>query len=159
MKPPAPSTPSAPSTQPLRPSSDDVGDRRRVLVVDDDELLAESIGGWLSRFHDVTVCFSITDAREKLEASGDWDVVLCDLHLREASGVEWLEEVSRVWPALAPRFVFMTGSDVDDVDDATPSVAALPNARLAKPFDLRRLLEVIAGMEPVSGRRSERRRA
>lgn len=117
------------------------GRQRRVLVVDDDVMLAETLSGFLSRFHQVEVCWTAADAMERLSSAESWDVILCDLNLPDSTGIDLWQEASRRRPELAGHFVFMSGSGVDDPGCG---LADVPNPRLGKPVDIRRLLDVIA---------------
>lgn len=117
------------------------GERKRVLVVDDDEMLAQTLAGFLSRFHQVKACSTGEEALSHFSAGEDWDVILCDFHMPDWSGIDLWQEASRKRPELAKRFVFMTGNDVDD---PACGLQDIPNSRLTKPIDIKRLLEMIA---------------
>jgi two-component system NtrC family sensor kinase len=113
----------------------------RILVVDDERLLGESLRRALSNEFDVR---TTTDASEALRwlTSGDWyDVVLCDVMMPTMTGVELRDRVHAARPDLAARIVFMTGgilwSHVRELLDA------VPNTVIAKPFDLGALRELI----------------
>ena len=113
----------------------------RILVVDDERLLGESIRRGLSNEFEVR---TTTDAGEALGwlTSGDWyDVILCDVMMPTMTGVELRHRVHAVRPDLAARIVFMTGgilwAHVRELLDA------VPNTVIAKPFDLGALRELI----------------
>ena len=114
--------------------------RASILVVDDDKAVGIALRRVL-RDHDVSV---VTEARSGLEllASGKrFDVILSDLMMPEMSGMEFYDELTRRFPAAADRVVFISGGTF------TPSAKAfldrVPNPRLEKPFDPRRLREII----------------
>jgi len=66
-------------------------ERPRVLVVDDEEDLAEAYGTWLEADYDVTV---VTDGETALEAiAEDFDVVLLDRRMPGLSGDEVLDAI------------------------------------------------------------------
>lgn len=113
----------------------------RVLIVDDELLLAESLRRILADEFEVSVTSAPTMALAWL-TSGDWyDVVLCDVMMPGMNGVELRAAAERVVPELAARFVFMTGGillpEVQALLDKTPSMV------LAKPFDYGALRELI----------------
>jgi DNA-binding response OmpR family regulator len=89
-----PNTPSAPDT-PVR-----------VLVVEDDEPLADLYADWLQRDHDVEVVHGGEAALERL-AEGGIDVVLLDRHMPDVSGDEVLVTL-RDW-GLDARVAMVTG--------------------------------------------------
>jgi PAS domain S-box-containing protein len=83
--------------------------RRRVLVVDDESLVARSLARILGRDHDVEALTSPTAAVGRIAGGERWDVVLCDLLMPELTGMDLAERVAKDAPDLLPRLVFMTG--------------------------------------------------
>jgi signal transduction histidine kinase len=82
---------------------------RRVLIVDDDDLVREALARTLNGDADVEV---VADGRiviERLAAGQRWDVILCDLMMPGLSGMEMYAEALRRAPDAAGQFVFMTG--------------------------------------------------
>lgn len=125
----------------VAPSSPPSGASRRVLVVDDEERLAETIRMALSPPHDVDVCTRGRDALERLRAGGDYDVVLCDLMMPDLSGPDLFEQVKAIRPELAERFVFLTGGAF--TRRTRDFLHGVPNPRLEKPFDLGTLEQIV----------------
>jgi two-component system, NtrC family, sensor kinase len=80
---------------------------RRILVVDDDVellgLLAELI---VSEGQVADTAASGRAALEKI-ATGEYDLILCDIRMPELDGLEVYEELERRWPHLLNRFVFI----------------------------------------------------
>lgn len=117
--------------------------RGRILVIDDDELVARSIQRMLWHEHEVTLELSARGALDRFRAGERFDVVLCDVIMPEVSGPEFHAELLRTAPEQARRVVFMTGGAF------TPDVAGyLEKAgtrRLEKPFDADELGELVAG--------------
>jgi DNA-binding NtrC family response regulator len=83
--------------------------RRHVLVVDDEADIGAMLELFLADRFRVTVTTRAEDALDHLRKGGPFDVVLCDLLMPEKSGIDLYEEVHRADPALAARFIFMTG--------------------------------------------------
>jgi DNA-binding NtrC family response regulator len=104
-----------------------------VLVVDDDRsirLLCRinlELDGW-----EVREAASIADARDGL-AAGDIRVVLLDVHLRDGSGIEFLEEIRRDHPEA--RVALLTGTV-----GAPTLEGVVPDAVIPKPFTLDQLV-------------------
>lgn len=70
----------------------------RLLVVDDDKVFREELSELLrDDGHSVTVASSVAKALEALEGA-EFDVVLTDLKMPRASGMELLREVRSRWP-------------------------------------------------------------
>jgi len=79
----------------------------RVLVVDDEELVATALRRLL-RGQQVTVSLSGADATE-LFCRGDFDLMFCDLMMPGASGLDVWHAVRERSPGLEERIVFMSG--------------------------------------------------
>jgi len=88
----------------------------RILVIDDDQLIARSINRMLATWI-VTVETDPRAAIERIRAGECFDVVLCDLHMPELSGREVLAAIRAHFAgrADAPRLAAMSG-DEDDLD-------------------------------------------
>lgn len=113
----------------------------RVLVIDDEMLVAESLRRVLADESEVIVATQAAAALARL-SSGEWyDVILCDIMMPGMHGVALLEHVKRDQPELAARFIFITGGIV------LPHIQALlqdvSNLVLAKPLDLPALRELV----------------
>ena len=104
----------------------------RVLVVDDDEFLAKTIvDGLVRRNMSAELAVTATVARNRLDR-GDIDVVLLDVHLAGADGIELCAELLRQWPTL--DVLVMSGSG--SIDRAVAAVRAGAVDFLTKPFSL-----------------------
>jgi PAS domain S-box-containing protein len=85
------------------------GRRGRILVVDDEEVVARTALRVLSKEHEVVV---IADAKEALArcAGGEqFDLILCDLMMPDMTGMDLHRELSSVAPEQANRMIFLTG--------------------------------------------------
>ncbi len=116
--------------------------RLRVLVIDDEISIGRTIDSIFEDQHEVVVTTSARDALAQLELGLSFDVILCDVVMPGASGVDFYEQLRMVRPELCERVIFMTGATLGS--DQGRSLAALPNAVLEKPFDLDRLEEMLA---------------
>lgn len=113
----------------------------RVLVVDDEERLAETIRMVLSPPHDVDVCFRGRDVLDRIRQGREYDVVLCDLMMPDLSGPELFEQVKAIDPKLAERFVFLTGGAF--TPRTREFLHEVGNPRLEKPFELEALERIV----------------
>jgi DNA-binding NtrC family response regulator len=103
----------------------------RVLVVDDEEIVRESLGGWLEK--DGYLVASAPDGRsavERMKGEG-WNVVLVDLKMPGMDGLQVLEEARKLQPDAA--VIMMTAYATVDTAVAAMKLGAFDY--LIKPFD------------------------
>ena len=127
---------------------------RRLLVVDDDVLVARTLVRLLGD-HKVEVSTSGHDALNRLLGKdGQFDLVLCDLMMPDMTGMDLFEEVQRRAPALAERFVFISGGGVTE---RSRRFIETHGARvLIKPIDGRELTEILARCSPIESSPAQR---
>lgn len=125
----------APAAGPSGPSK-----RARLLVIDDEPIVADMLMRTLSEEHDVTVATNADDAL-KLLLSREFDVVFCDLLMPEVSGMALYAELRERRPGLEDRLVFMTGGAF--TPKAAEFLSNVPNQTLKKPFDLDEIARVV----------------
>lgn len=118
-----------------------IAPRPRILIVDDEPTLTTALRRALVRDVEVVVRTSGREAVALLEADPRFDVVLCDIMMPDMTGIEVYEAVKERAPALAAKFVFMTGGTFAAA--TREFLDNVPNTRLEKPFDLRALRELI----------------
>lgn len=131
----------------------------RILIVDDEEGLRDSIQFALASRHDA---LALGDGAEALEwirgraRQGEaYDVILCDLMMPGMNGMELFERLRQELPAAAERMVFMSGGAVGAASQEF--LAALPPGRvISKPFTLK---ELRAAVEERVERLSPRERS
>ncbi len=126
-------------SQPSEPPAKALRARRRILVVDDEPLVARTLALLLSG-HDVTVCTTIAEAFD-ICAREDVDVILCDLMMPNGGGMELHERLGREMAGVREKMVFMTGGTFTDA--TTSFLKNVPNPRLMKPFAIEELLAVV----------------
>jgi two-component system NtrC family sensor kinase len=123
---------------------------RRALVVDDEPGMVDLLTallkdtGW-----QVEVASTGRSALERVRATR-FDIVLSDFRMPDGSGEEFYRAVVREQPALAKRFVFMTG------DTANPSAWQFLEAEklpaLEKPFTAESLFRVLERLAILTSR-------
>jgi signal transduction histidine kinase/CheY-like chemotaxis protein len=115
--------------------------KRRLLVVDDDVLVARTLARQLSGHH-VEVVSSGQAALERLTTSGHgFDLVFCDLMMPDMTGMDVYEAVEATLPDLAERFVFVSGGGV--TERSRRFLERHAERVLPKPIDSRQLCEVL----------------
>ena len=114
----------------------------RVLIVDDELLVAESLRRVLADEFEVTATTEPAVALARLTSGDEWyDVILCDVMMPGIDGVELHARVSRVAPDIAARFIFVTGGIL--LPHVQTRLEGISNLVLAKPFDFAGLRELI----------------
>ncbi len=113
-----------------------------VLLLEDDAALNEAITSFLreSGIEVVAVRNGVEGVHQVLKH--DFEVILCDLMMPTLPGDMFFRAVGRMRPHLCERFIFMTGHGANQ--NVQKLVASTHNAVLAKPFDFKELLELIA---------------
>ncbi len=130
------------------------GRRARVLLVDDEPMILESLRRALAR-HEVLALTRAREALDRIVAGERFDVIFCDLIMPGMSGMELLRGASRAVPEQAARIVFTTGGAF--TARAREFLDRAKNPCIEKPFDLRRLhalIQEIAGEGGADASRS-----
>jgi PAS domain S-box-containing protein len=115
--------------------------RGRVLVVDDEPRIGESLALLLGEDHDVTSVTSARDALRLLERGDEYDVILCDLMMPVMTGMDFYAELSTKAPDHAGRVVFVSGGTSSP--RVTEFLERFGARLLEKPLDVDRLRAVI----------------
>ncbi|HYQ26831.1 MAG TPA: ATP-binding protein [Polyangiaceae bacterium] len=106
----------------------------RILIIDDEPLLGQTLLYAFKGRHDVSICTSGREALSRLETDSGFDLVLCDLMMPDVNGAAVYASVERDYPELAQRFVFMTGGAF--TSRAREFLSQHPGAQLEKPFNI-----------------------
>jgi len=119
--------------------------RLRLLVVDDEVLVARAVRRVFDKEFRVDVALDGQAALEKLRRA-DYDVVLCDVMMPGISGLDVYRQVRAENEPLARRFVFATGGLFSQ--ELSDNVKRLSNMIVEKPFDPAELRRVILAAVP-----------
>ncbi len=114
----------------------------RILVIDDLPPIARVLARIL-RSHDVTSVHTADEALEQMR-DGDFDVILCDIMMPVMTGLELRAAIEATDPALADRFIFVTGGIFSEVDQDSAMATGCPIVR--KPVDRKELLAAVQGV-------------
>jgi signal transduction histidine kinase/ActR/RegA family two-component response regulator len=118
-----------------------VGDRRSLLLVDDDSRLLRSVKRSLAREYDVETCEGAAAALALLGTGRRFDIMLCDLHMPGLTGMDFHRHVSEDFPGLERTIIFMSGGAF--TPEATAFVRDCSNPSIEKPVDLAELDKVV----------------
>ncbi len=118
--------------------------RGRVLVIDDEAEVAAVIQRSLEPTHEVVAVTTAAAGLQELMKAEPFDVVLCDLAMPGMSGTDLHRAVARERPALARRFIIITGGAVSGRMQGF--LDAWDGPRLEKPFNQRELEGAVAAM-------------
>jgi signal transduction histidine kinase len=116
-------------------------ERRRILVVDDEESIQQLLTGVLEMDgHDVQVA---NNGREALERVGrePFDLIITDIKMPVMGGPDLYRKLSDDANPLARRVIFITGDTV--APETRKFLQGVDNAVLAKPFRLRDVRESV----------------
>jgi PAS domain S-box-containing protein len=85
------------------------GRRHRVMLVDDEPRVAQTLERMLRRDYDVTVAQCGREAIEHVTSGVRFDAIVSDVMMPNMTGIELLEELQRVAPDQAVRLIFLSG--------------------------------------------------
>ncbi|HVY54907.1 MAG TPA: ATP-binding protein, partial [Thermodesulfobacteriota bacterium] len=117
---------------------------RRVLVVDDEELVTMLIEGILEgEGFDADFVANGEDALSMIR-NGGYSFVICDIKMPQMNGMEFYRRVREMDRDLAGRMLFMTG---DTGPETVEFVNSTGNRLLAKPFKIEEFKDAIRWVE------------
>ncbi|MEN8182311.1 MAG: response regulator [Myxococcota bacterium] len=115
-------------------------DRQRILIVDDEEAILETMGFTFEDEYEVLTASSAPRGLELLERSGPVAAVISDQRMAEMSGVEFLTEVFRRHPETT-RIILTGFADMDAIIQAIN--AGHVYAYITKPWEHEALKQVV----------------
>ncbi|MDP9000605.1 MAG: ATP-binding protein [Myxococcota bacterium] len=115
--------------------------RRRVLVIDDEPMMARAVQRLLDGEHDVVITSDPISAVEQVLAGERFDAILCDLMMPTMTGMEVHEAIVRIEAEQARRMVFMTGGAF--IPRAIRFLETVDNPRIEKPLEYAALRAIL----------------
>jgi DNA-binding response OmpR family regulator len=115
--------------------------KKKILLLEDDLDLAATLKLFLE-----TNQFEVNLARDGVEGlkyamSADYEVIICDMLMPNLPGNMFYVAVERTKPALAKRFIFITGHQSDQ--KINTFLKQVKGICLFKPFPMHQLVEAI----------------
>jgi CheY-like chemotaxis protein len=83
--------------------------RPRVMLVDDEPLVAHTMERLLRKDYDVTVALCGQEAIEHIVRGVRFDAIVSDVMMPNMTGIELIEELRRLAPDQAERIIFLSG--------------------------------------------------
>ncbi len=83
--------------------------RRRILVVDDEEMIAQTLRIALADEGDVECAGNGREAIKKV-AEAFYDVLVVDMNMPVMSGMEFYKDAVKTFPEIRDRIIFFTGA-------------------------------------------------
>ena len=118
-----------------------IGERRRILVVDDEDSIQKLLTGVLEMDgHEVFVARNGRDALDIVKRGGI-DLIITDMKMPVLGGAELYGALRDGNDPLASRVIFITGDTV--APDTRRFLQGVENTVLAKPFRLREVREAV----------------
>jgi DNA-binding NtrC family response regulator len=115
----------------------------RVLVVDDEVILCQSVDKILKRKgHKIDAATSVADALKLLDDGNQYDLIIADLMMPQAGGLELLTATQKSWPEL-PVLIITGFSSIASAVESTKLGAA---GYLPKPFTPDELEKAVAAV-------------
>jgi CheY-like chemotaxis protein len=115
--------------------------RGRVLVVDDEPMIARLVQRTLSDEHEIIASERAAEALDRINSGERFDVILCDVMMPQMTGIELHGEICKVERVQAERMVFLTGGTFTAA--AREFLEKIANPTVEKPFDTQHLKALI----------------
>lgn len=116
-----------------------------VLLVDDDELVRETVAGMLAdRGYEVLKAVHGREALGMLSRNPNIEAIILDIMMPEMEGIEALREIRKGWPKMP--VIMISGGDRSGWTDALDMASKLGADRtLPKPFTPSQLIAEVEG--------------
>jgi PAS domain S-box-containing protein len=136
------------STPPSAARSSRPPARARLMLIDDEPMVARVLERCLSSHYEVAAFGSARQALARFAVGERYDHILCDLMMPDMNGMEFHARLAQDYPDQAARMVLITGGGM------TPRVQAFleqtHTPKLDKPFNLEALQTLLSGVRPLS---------
>jgi CheY-like chemotaxis protein len=106
--------------------------RGRILVVEDEPMVRNTIERSLSKEHQLTLVESAPEALALIDSGRRFEVILCDLMMPRVTGMELHRVLNERYPEQARRMIFVSGGAY--VPEAVSFLRMMESRHLEKPF-------------------------
>ena len=116
---------------------------KRVLVIDDEEMVREVIREFLDEENcHVTEASSGAEALELLSQGHEFEVIFCDMQMPKMNGADTINKIKDLSLKYTPKFVIVTGG-IDEKTLGSIDERGGTTSRLLKPFTQEKLHELL----------------
>jgi len=136
---PAAVPPASPTPVPASPA-EKTGDgprRHRVMLVDDEPMVVQTMERLLRRDFDITVALCGQDALAHIAGGARFDAIVSDVMMPNMTGIELIEELQKLAPDQAQRLIFLSGGAF--TAEARERLQAIGAPQLEKPVSAKEL--------------------
>jgi DNA-binding NtrC family response regulator len=112
---------------------------KKVLVIDDEQMMLDAIKTILEEMGHQVDCFSISTEGEKSALESDYDLVLTDIRMPEKNGAELTEAILKRKPNA--NILVITGHPNDPLTKRALDAGA--KGLVKKPFEMGKILEFL----------------
>ena len=114
---------------------------KRVLVIDDEQVMIDELSVFLwQNGYEPTLCMNADDALD-IVRSDVFDLIISDIHLGTASGLELCQRIHELENANETPVIFLSGAQIPDIIRRSHSAGGTYYVR--KPFDPEVMIELI----------------
>lgn len=117
------------------------GRRGHILVIDDEQLVRQTVTRVLAKEHAVIAVATVAEGLARCVGGARFDLILCDLMMPDKTGMDLHRELVQIDPAQANRMVFLTGGVFTEA--ARRFLDETPTEQVEKPFDAVELRAVV----------------
>ena len=119
-----------------------MADRKKILIVDDEEIFARSLTEYLNKTRDEFEANSVYSADDALKVLGEseYELVITDIKMPGLSGLELLDKVREKYPRIG--VIVMTAYGLPETEEEASNRGSL--YYIEKPFDMKKLEDIIA---------------
>jgi len=115
-----------------------------VLIVDDEKIVRDFLSRVLLREgHRPEVAGSGTQGYKML-LHKDYDMIICDVHMPNMSGIEFFKKINTQWPQYAQKIVFTTG----DIQNSDIAYKMTGRPHIGKPIRLYQFKRLLSEFSP-----------
>jgi len=120
-------------------------DQVRVMLVDDNELVAKSIKRLYCNEYEITTAISAKEGLKLLATTeSQFDIIVSDISMPDMDGMEFFYRIEEAFPELVERVIFMSGGATTVAQEQFLSKHRC--RQLNKPFQPAELRQIISAI-------------
>ncbi|MGA1794928.1 MAG: response regulator [bacterium] len=85
----------------------------KILIIDDNSIFCNAMKyHLLQKCYDVSICSSFSEFQDGIDV-GEYDLILLDMRLRDATGIDFLKIIKKLYPT---KKIIIVSSFLDDIN-------------------------------------------